>query len=294
MTTEIPDLPPLPSSARELLPDGACDAHAHVFGPFDRFPLAEERSYTPPEATFEAHRAMLDAVGFDRGVVVQGSAHGTDNRAILDAVARSDGRLRGIVVVDADASDDELANMAASGICGARFTQMSSQKYKGGMKGVSNLAVLAELAPRLREHGLHAQIFANAPTIAEDIDALRSYDIPVVVDHMGRIGGDDWDQTSPAYTAILDAMREGWMWAKVTMVRSSRRFPAYEDAKPFHDALIEANPEQVVFGSDWPFLNLGEAVPDTADLLRIFRSWTGPDLSDRILADNPARLYGFG
>lgn len=293
MSDSIPALPPLPTPPEKPLPPNACDAHAHIFGPFDRFPLAEERSYTPPEARFEDHQRMLDAVGFDRGVVVQGSAHGKDNRAIVDAVRRSGNRLRGIVVIDATITDDELAELAASGIAGARFTEIVSTRYAGGMKGVSDFTELAKLAPRLKEHGLHAQIFANCQTIAAHLDTLRGHGIPIVVDHMARIGQGEWDETLPEFRRVVDAVADGTFWAKLTMVRSSRQFPEYADARPFHEAFVNSNPSQLVFGSDWPFLNLGDATPDTGRLIDRFREWTGDALAQDILVANPARLYGF-
>lgn len=294
MTDTVPRLPPPPSPPERPLPVGACDSHAHVFGPFERFPLAVERSYTPPEASPEAHRAMLDAAGFDRGVVVQGSAHGTDNRAVVDALDQAPDRLRGVVVIDRAITDDELAQMASSGVRGARFTEIVSTRYAGGMKGVSNFEELKVLAPRLREHGLHAQVFASCTTIVDAAAMLEGLGVPVVVDHMAKIGPTDWDVSSPHYQSFLGMVRDGVLWSKLTVVRSARDAPAYEEARPFHDALVEANPDQLVFGSDWPLLNLGETPPDIGRLIDLFRNWVGDEaLADRILVDNPARLYGF-
>ena len=294
MTDTVPPLPPLPSPPARPLPRGACDSHAHIFGPFDRFPLAVDRSYTPPEAAAEDYRAMLDAVGFDRGVVVQGSAHGYDNRAIIDAVERSDGRLRGIVVLDDTVADDTLADMAARGVRGLRFTQVVSKRYVGGMKGVSGFDQLYKLAPRLKEHGLHAQLFASCPTIIEHIDALLALDVPLVVDHMAKIGATDWDVTADHYQRFVSLVREGRLWCKLTVVRSAQDFPAYAEARPFQEALVGANADQLVFGSDWPLLNLGDRTPDVGRLVDLFRDWFSDDVVNRILVDNPARLYGFG
>lgn len=292
--TVPPPLPPLPSRPQRPLPAGACDAHAHVFGPFGRFPLAAERSYTPPEATPEAHRAMLDAVGFTRGVVVQGSAHGTDNRAIAAALAAAPDRLRGIAVIDETVTDDELAALRRAGFRGARFTQIVSKRYPGGMKGVSDFTTLEKLAPRLREHGLHAQLFANGDTIIDARDRLLALGVPLVVDHMGKVGQADWTASSPVYGELLALLREGRLWVKLTAIRSSTAFPHYEDARPFHEALVAANPDRLVFGTDWPLLNLGERTPDVGRLVDLFRDWTGDDaLAHRILVDNPAALYGF-
>ncbi|MCM8732051.1 amidohydrolase family protein [Hephaestia sp. GCM10023244] len=289
-----PPLPALPSRPRAPLPAGACDAHTHIFGPFDRFPLAPERNYTPPEATPEAHRAMLDAVGFDRGIAVQGSAHGTDNRAIAAALAAAPDRLRGIAVIDDTITDAELAALRAGGFSGARFTQIVSKRYPNGMVGVSDFRTLEKLAPRMREHGLHAQLFANCDTVIAARDLLLSLGIPLVIDHMAKVGQAEWNATSPLYRELLALLREGRLWVKLTQVRSAACFPDYEDARPFHEALLKANPDRLVFGSDWPLLNLGDKTPDVGHLVDRFRDWTGDDaLANRILVDNPAALYGF-
>lgn len=294
MNSEMPDLPEVSTKPAIPLPDGACDAHAHIFGPFDRFPLMENRSYTPPEATFESHREMLATAGFNHGVVVQGSAHGMDNRAICDSVQRSEGVLRGIVVIDDRISDAELAKLAADNIVGARFTEIVSKRYVGGMKGVSNFAELKKLAPRLREHGMHAQIFANCQTISANLDMLLSLDLPIVVDHMGRIGPGEWGPDLPEFQNLLSCVREGRFWVKLTALRSSHDYPLYTDARPFHEAFLDANPDHLVFGTDWPMLNLGDRTPGVGMLLDRFHEWTGPAMAEKILVDNPARLYGFG
>lgn len=294
MSAVPPSLPALPSKPRIAPPAGACDAHAHIFGPFARFPLAEARSYTPPEATPEAHRAMLDALGFDRGVVVQGSAHGVDNRAIAAAIAAAPDRLRGIAVVDETVTDAALADLRATGFAGVRFTEVRSKRYPNGMAGASDLRTLAAVAPRLRDHGLHAQLFANADTVVEARDSLLALGLPIVVDHMGRTGQTEWTAASPVYRDFLALVREGRLWVKLTMVRSSAAFPGYEDARSFHEALVEANPDRLLFGSDWPLLNLGERTPDIGSLVDRFRDWTGDEATaSRILVDNPAILYGF-
>lgn len=286
--------PPLPSRPLVAPPAGACDAHAHIFGPFARFPLAADRSYTPPEAPPEAHRTMLDALGFDRGVVVQGSAHGVDNRAIAAALAAAPDRLRGIAVVNESVTDMALDELRRRGFTGVRFTQVKSSRYPNGMAGASDLRTLAALAPRLREHGLHAQLFANADTVVEAGENLLALGLPIVVDHMGRTGRTEWGATSPLYREFLAMVREGRLWVKLTMVRSSAAYPSYDDARPFHEALIEANADRLVFGSDWPLLNLGERTPDIGRLVDLFRQWTGDDaVANRILVDNPAALYGF-
>src|SRR5690349_17435675 len=149
MSLETPAVAP----ASPTLPDGACDCHAHVFGPFDRFPLAAERSYTPPVAEKESYLAMLDAAGFARGVLVHGGANGWDQGAMVDALRAAPGRLRGIAVPPLDVSDSELADLHAAGVRGIRFTQVAGPAAAKSYDGRLDLRDLERFAPRLRALG---------------------------------------------------------------------------------------------------------------------------------------------
>jgi predicted TIM-barrel fold metal-dependent hydrolase len=155
----IPGCPPPREPTRPKVPSPAraCDTHAHVFGPADRFPYADDRSYTPPDAPLEKYLRMLDTVGFARGVLVQGSAHGRDNAAMLDALARQPGRLRGVAVADADVAPAELRRWHAGGVRGLRFNHFfrgGSLHYRGGVP----LDAAKALAPVTAEFGWHLQL----------------------------------------------------------------------------------------------------------------------------------------
>ena len=167
------------------LPPGACDTHAHVFGPADRFPYADDRSYTPPDAPLEKYLGMLDALGFARGVLVQGSAHGRDNSAMLDALKREPNRLRGVAVADADVSPDELRAWNANGVRGLRFNHFfrdGQLHYRGGIP----LSEAEKLAPLMAELGWHLQLWIDVKDLPATIPVLKSLRLPVVIDHMGR------------------------------------------------------------------------------------------------------------
>lgn len=193
-------------------PPGAWDCHCHVFGPAARFPYAEPRSYTPEDAPLEAYLALLDRLGLANGVLVQPSAYGRDNRAMLDALRRAPQRLRGVAVV---------------------------------------------------------------------------------VDHMGRMehrhGVDH-----PGFQALLREVGEGRFWAKVSgTYRLGATPPDYAEARAFHDALVAANPANLVWGTDWPHPRPEGPVPDAVRLLAVLLDWTNdPGLRQAILVDNPSRLYG--
>jgi predicted TIM-barrel fold metal-dependent hydrolase len=275
------------------LPPNACDTHAHVFGPSDRFPYADDRSYTPPDAPLEKYLGMLDALGFTRGVLVQGSAHGHDNSAMLDALARQPDRLRGVAVADAHLAREELAKWIRLGVRGLRFNHFfrgGQLHYRGGVP----LSAAQTLAPVMKEFGWHLQLWIDVKDLPDTIPLLKSFNLPVVIDHMGRTDARAGTAT-PGFQSLLRAVGEGWCWAKLSGAhRLSSNAPDYPDARPFHEALVRANPDRLVWGGDWPHPRVEGEMPDAGHLLKLFQQWT-PDQAVRhkILVSNPARLYGF-
>ena len=228
-------------TSRFSLPSGACDSHLHVFGPYETFPLAAERSYEPPYAPFERLIAMLDAQALDRAVLVQPSAYGADHSALLDALRRAPQRLRGIAVLqpqDAQAlSDAALDAMHAAGVRGLRFTDASAAAFKGNV----GIEALPALASRLRQRGWHAQVWMGCRALLEAMPLLQAAQLPVVVDHMGRfdvqagIKGADFVELC---AALADGGAQGWLWVKLSLCRATPDFPDYAQARPFHDALV--------------------------------------------------------
>jgi predicted TIM-barrel fold metal-dependent hydrolase len=294
MAPAPPCMPPRQVTRPKVLPPpNACDTHAHVFGPADRFPYAEDRSYTPPDAPLEKYLAMLDAVGFARGVLVQGSAHGHDNSAMLDALARQPKRLRGVAVADGATPLAALRAWDRLGVRALRFNHFfrgGQLHYRGGVP----LAAAQTLAPVMAELGWHLQLWIDVKDLPNATPTLKSLGLPVVIDHMGRT--DARAGTSMAgFQSLLRAVGEGWCWAKLSGAhRLSQRAPDYPDARLFHEALVRANPERPVWGSDWPHPRVEGEMPDAGHLFELFQIWT-PDegARQRILVTNPARLYGF-
>jgi 2-pyrone-4,6-dicarboxylate lactonase len=282
-----------PQAPAKALPRGACDTHAHVFGPYDRFPLAEPRPYTPAPAPKEHYLAMLDAVGLDSGVLVQGGANGWDHRAMLDTIATRPDRLRGIGVLPAGASDAELAALATGGVRGLRFTEVAGPTASQKFPGRVGFDALYELAPRLRKLRWQAVIWANADALAAADAALRDLEIPLVIDHLGYFdvtrGVDD-----PSFLSVVSLVRDGVAWVKLTAFRNSKIAPHHEDVRPFHDALVRANPDRLLWGSDWPYLGMNAYRPDVGALLDLLDDWLRDDsLRQKVLVSNPAALYGF-
>jgi predicted TIM-barrel fold metal-dependent hydrolase len=287
-------LPPIPPSRPKVLPPpNACDTHAHVFGPGERFPYAEDRSYTPPDTPCAKYLNMLDMLGFEHGALVQGSAHGRDNSAMLDALKRHPVRLRGVAVADADVAAGDLRQWADLGVRGLRFNHFfrdGQLHYRGGVP----LSAGHTLAPVMAELGWHLQLWIDVKDLLETIPSLKAIGLAVVVDHMGRTDASNGTATD-GFQSLLRAVGEGWCWAKLSGAhRLSANAPDYPDARPFHEALVRANPERLVWGSDWPHPRVEGVMPDAGHLFELFQRWT-PDqaVQQRILVTNPAKLYGF-
>jgi predicted TIM-barrel fold metal-dependent hydrolase len=287
--------PPPREPSRPIVPPppNACDAHCHVFGPAVYFPYAGDRSYTPPDAPLAKYLKLLDTLGCDRGVLVQGSAHGRDNSAMFDALEREPKRLRGVAVADADTPADELRRWHARGVRGLRFNHFfrdGQLHYRGGVP----LAAARVLAPVMRELGWHLQLWIDVKDLADTIPILKSIGLPVVIDHMGRTDA-QLGTSAPGFQSLLRLVGDGGCWVKLSGAhRVSRQAPDYPDAHEFHEALVAANPDQLVWGSDWPHPRMEGEMPNAGHLLDLFNAWTPDDaIRRRILVDNPARLYDF-
>ncbi|MBI3374865.1 MAG: amidohydrolase family protein [Betaproteobacteria bacterium] len=285
--------PPNQSPPKRALPAGAWDCHTHIFGPYERFPLAAERSYTPPPAPVEVYLAMLDRVGLARGVLVHPSAYGLNHEALLDALDRAGSRLRGTAVATSAVTDAELAAMHRRGVRALRFVDAGAPSG-GRFAGAVGLDEFSSLAPRLKELGWHAQFWATCDTVIAAAPMLLASGIPLVLDHMARFDVTRGVQDA-AFQELLELLTGGSVWVKMSPARNSKLFPDFEDVRPFHDALARTNPDRLLWGSDWPYLRMGEATPDAGHLLDLLDFWCGEDgLRHKILVDNPARLYGIG
>jgi 2-pyrone-4,6-dicarboxylate lactonase len=283
-----------PRKPRIAPPPGAWDTHAHIFGPAAKFPFAEGRGYTPPEAPAEKFIALLDRLGFAHGLIVQGNAHGYDNRVVLDALARYPKRLRGIAIADARIAAEKLRDWHRVGMRGLRFHLFSAAGKPNYVRGVG-LDVFEHFRPVMRGLGWVMQVWCDWRQMAEVADTLRkiSCEMPVIVDHMLSIpavrGVDD-----PSFQTLLRLVGEGVVHVKLSgAYRLSEKFPDYPDARAFHEALIAANPERLMWGTDWPHPQIDASVmPDDGHLVDLFMQWT-PDARQRqmILVETPTRLF---
>ncbi len=274
------------------LPRGACDCHCHVFGPAARFPYAEPRSYTPDDAPLADYLALLDRLGFDRGVLVQPSAYGRDNAAMIDALTREPQRLRGVAVGGSELNATILKQWHTVGVRGLRANEFHRDGKPYYQNGVG-LRELEPLLPLIAELGWHLQLWIDTRDLPALQTQLARVPVPVVVDHMGRLEhhhGTD----HPGFQALVRGVGEGRLWAKLSgTYRLGAKPPNYLEAKPFHDALVAANPANLVWGTDWPHPRPEGPVPDAQRLLDVFLDWTSLANRRAILVDNSARLYGF-
>lgn len=282
---QAPDRQPRPAGFKP--PAGAIDTHAHVFGPAERYPYATDRSYTPPDAPLAQYRAMLSTLGLERAVIVQPSVYGTDNRCTLDALRSDPEKFRGVGVVAPEVTDDELKQMHDAGIRGLRINVL----YSGGVE----LSVARRLAKRIAPLGWHLQFLIDITRIDDFARELARLPVDSVVDHMDHIPAAHGPK-HPAFRELLALMREGRTWVKLSgayRMSSQERLP-YDDVTPLAAALIAANGDRVVWGSDWPHPAVTKPMPNDGALLDLLAHWAlDPGQRDRILVANPARLYGF-
>jgi predicted TIM-barrel fold metal-dependent hydrolase len=269
----------------------ACDVHAHVCGPASRYPLIPERLYTPPDASLEDFRHMLQALGVERGVLVQPSIYGTDNRALLDALAHDPKRLRGVAVVPFDVPDAELERLHAAGVRGARANIVDLKDRKGRLP-IEPLRALARRIARLRWHVEFLMHVNEFPDLDRE---LADFPVDVVFGHLGYVPVAEGVKTQ-GFAALLRLMRDGKAWVKLTAPYRLTLSPMpYPEVVPFAQALVEAAPERLLWGSDWPHVHIRSAMPNDGALFDVFSTWV-PDaaMRKRILVDNPGKVYDFG
>jgi len=268
-------------------PPLACDAHCHVFGPAAKFPYDPKAAYRPEDAPFEALHALHARLGLQRAVIVHASCHGADMRATLDAIARSGGRYRGTAIIDSSVGEKEFQTMHDGGIRAVRFNFV---RHLGGRP---EMGFFRKTVERVRAMGWHLILHLDAQDIVELEPILGELPVPFVIDHMGRVRAADGLE-QPPFRALLALMERPNAWVKISGAeRVSSDGPPFADAVPFGRALVEAAPERVLWGTDWPHPNV-RWMPDDGALLELFPQMVPePGLQRQILVKNPATLYGF-
>lgn len=277
-----------------------CDCHVHVIGGDTDYPMLPDRAYTPPAASLSALRRHLDTLGLGRVVLVQPSIYGTDNRCLLDALSELGECARGVAVVDASITDDELAALDAAGVRGVRVNLEST----GADDVAAASDVLRTLAARIATYRWHIQIYASSRVVAALADVIATLPIHVVLDHFATIPAQP-GIGHPHFAAVEALVRSGRAYVKLSAAyRVSAHSPRHADVAPLARALIEANDERVLWGSDWPHTNrLPGAKPldvspfraiDDMALLEEAHAWSTSDtVRHKLFVANPARLYRF-
>jgi 2-pyrone-4,6-dicarboxylate lactonase len=268
-------------------PPGAVDAHCHVFGPAARFPFAPTRKYTPVDAPAETLFALRDHLGFARNVIVQATCHGSDNSAMLDAIARSDGRARGVAVVAKDVDDAELDRLHAGGVRGVRFNFLKR------LVGNAPKDDYVRIAERIAARGWHIVVYFESAELADLEPFIRALPGTIVIDHMGRPEVADGPEGA-GFARVLGLMAsDPRFWIKVSCPeRLTVAGPPYDDVVPFARRLVEAFPDRVLWGTDWPHPNMTSHMPDDGLLVdRIPEIAPTEALQRALLINNPMRLY---
>ena len=286
----------------QALPARAADCHMHVLGPFARFPLAAERAYTVAEAPLAAHERLKRSVGLERTVLVQASGHGSDNGALLSALAQLGPRGRAVAVVDPTTPGHELESMHTVGVRGLRLNFLTLRERYAGDAG-QWLAKFEALAVPL---GWHLQLFCDGAMLAGMEPLLLKSNSRFVIDHMGLPDAAAGIQ-QPGFQTVLRLLRRGNIWVKLAGAdRITRTSGKLRDAIPYIQALAATAPERLVWGSDWPHIGFHSRTAIHDDTILPYRDLDAGELLDilfeavpdartrhAILAENPQRLYGF-
>ena len=285
-------MPPDPNPRRPKFkaPPKSCDTHCHIFGPPDLFPYAATRPYTPPAAPLEHYLSVLDILGIERGIIVQPNAHATDNTVTLDAIARGNGRFRGICRLVGDESDAELKRLRDGGIRAARFNFGVSLGHK------INIPVFERSVARFGELGWFADVHVDPEGLATYADVFRASPVPIVIDSLAQFdAGQGLGQRG--FKLLLELLAEPKFWVKIAGINwLSARGAPYADVVPFARAALEAAPDRVIWGTNWPHSHRFEhgTAPNDGDLVDIIPLYAPePELQRKHLVDNPGRLFKF-
>jgi 2-pyrone-4,6-dicarboxylate lactonase len=270
------------------IPAGACDCHAHIYGPFDQFPLGASAPFEPPLAPAQALEGLWKAFGVERGVLIQGSAYGQDHRALLAAIGRDRNNRRGVALVEPAMPDATLKHLHENGVCGARVNYVRHLNPKG-----FDEAACWQVVKRIEPLGWHLELHIDAVDLGRIQEFVRESPVEVVIDHMGRVDAALGPLQAPFRTLLELVSSDSRCWVKLSGADRLAKQGDLQTAGPFARALVKAAPERVVWGTDWPHVNLEAPLSDEA-LFKFLVQVAPDDLSrSRLLVDNPARLYGF-
>lgn len=297
MNTATPGAPPCaspdfnPRKPKITLPKLACDTHAHILGPIAKYAYSLARVYTPPDCLLNDYQSMLATLGVERAVLVQPSVYGSDNTVMLEAMREAGKRFRGVAVVENDVSDAELAKLNAAGVRGVRVNIVDVKDRKPGTLPMSELTALAK---RIAPLGWHMEFLMHCDEFPDMDRTFADFPVDIVLGHLGYMKT-SLGVNNSGFQALLRLMKAGKAWVKFTgPYRISGEALPHADTNALAHALIVANQERVLWGTDWPHVMVKNAMPNDGDLCDLLSSWI-PDAATReqVLVRNPAKLYGF-
>ncbi|MGZ5811574.1 MAG: amidohydrolase family protein [Xanthobacteraceae bacterium] len=278
---------PNPRKPKLALPPGACDSHIHLFGPKERFPFAADATYESRPALPETNIALQDRVGLSRSVIVSGGAYGRSYAVLADALARFPDRFRGVALMPETSTHEEFEKLTKLGVRGLRFISAA--------RGNVLPQIHEGLAARAKEHGWHVQFYPRSTDIIEHADRLLALNNTIVLDHFASIPAEGGVE-QPAFKTLLKMLDSGRVWVKISgPMRCTREEYPYPPVTALARALVAHRPDRLVFGTDWPHVNMNDRqMPNDGDLVDLLSEWV-PDVAKRkqILVDNACALYGF-
>jgi predicted TIM-barrel fold metal-dependent hydrolase len=275
---------PNPRTPKEAPPRNSCDSQFHISR--EGYKTREGAAYHSAGATYEAARKMHKALGIDRGIIVQSTVYATDHTIVIDALAALGPNYKAIGVIDDTLSDGELANLKKAGVCGIRFS------FGKRLNLIPSPELFARSAARCKELGWVLKINLPEDGLGPLVATVKGLkDQPVVIDHMARVRG----VNDPNMKAMCDLLKQGNVWLMMSNGHRVSSRPNFDEVLPVGKEYINTNPDRLVWGSDWPHPLHDEFMPNDADLLELFYRYTDKDqsLRQKILADNPAKLFGF-
>ena len=280
------DLP----APRFSLPVNACDTHCHLFGPFDRYPAAVKNiPYSIPDAPLSALQALHARLGINRAVIVNaGSVYGTDHTIMLDAIAQSGGKYRGMVTLDGSATEKEIEMLTERGVRGCRFTFIEH------LGGEPDMAMVERVVHMAAPYGWHVDLLIDASRLERFAKFIANLPLPYIISHMGRVNAAEGVDQRPLQ-ALLKLLRDDERcWVKLSAAdRIATGSPSLRAAVPIARAILETAPDRVLWGSDWPHPHV-KVLPEDADLVDLIPLYAPTaELQEKLLVTNPARLYGW-
>ncbi len=283
--TPPPD--PHPRRPKFQVPAGAIDCHVHLFGPASRWPFHPGSRYSSADALPETQIAMQDTLGLAGAVVVSGGGYGQDTRHLEEVLTRFPQRFRGVALLPDDVSREHVARLDRLGVRGARFV---SAGHRGALPRLSR-----RVAELIADFGWHVQFYPAGDDLLAHAQELLDLPTPVVLDHFAAIPAAA-GVTQPAFDCLQRMLDSGRVWVKLSgPMRCSAADLPYAEVTPMAQALVAQHPERLLWGTDWPHVNMvGRAMPNDGDLLDLLPDWAPrPEDRQRILVDNPKLVYGF-